>query len=379
MIVEKSAGDRAGKQAEPRQKATVYDNVTTQFNRAAERIGLDPSVRRILGQTTNEIIVHFPVKLDGGAIEMFTGYRVQHNDAQGPYKGGLRFHPSVDINEVRALATWMSWKSALTNIPFGGAKGGIQVDPSKYSRSELEKITRRFTYALGNNIGPEYDIPAPDVNTNAQIMAWILDTYLSTVPPHDRHRCIHVVTGKPIESGGSQGRDKATGQGVVFCIAQWAKDVGVDLGRASVIVQGYGNVGSWAARLLAPFGVKLRAVEDHTGAIYSAEGLDPERLLDHVKQNGGVAGFPGGDRDRPSAVPRDGGGRIHSRCLGESDHGPHGADAEGAARGGRGERSDRPGRRCDPPETRRAPHPGYSLQRGRRDRQLLRVAPEQAE
>ena len=189
-----------------RPKNNLYNNVNKQFNKAADLMDLDTSVRDRLSKTTNEITVNFPVRMDSGKLEMFTGHRVQHCDVLGPYKGGLRYHPAVDINEVRALATWMTWKGAITDIPFGGAKGGIQFDPSKYSKLELERITRRFTFALGNNIGPDYDIPAPDVNTNAQIMAWILDTYLSMMPPHERQRCNHVVTGKPIEAGGIIGR-----------------------------------------------------------------------------------------------------------------------------------------------------------------------------
>jgi glutamate dehydrogenase (NAD(P)+) len=271
---------------------SLYDNVRRQFNKAADLMQLDPSIRKILEVTTNEILVHFPVKMDDGRVEVFTGYRVQHNDALGPFKGGLRFHHSVDVDEVRALATWMTWKSALTHIPFGGAKGGIQIDPSNYSMNELEHISRRFTFALSNNIGPEYDIPAPDVNTNSQIMAWILDTYLSTMPPHDRQRCTHVVTGKPIESGGSLGREKATGQGVVYLIQEWAKDRGFDLNGATYIVQGFGNVGSWTARLMKPLGGKLLAVEDVTGAIFNPEGIDPYLLAEHVKNRGGVIGYP---------------------------------------------------------------------------------------
>lgn len=274
-------------------KASVYDNVTRQFNKAADLMSLDPNIRKILAQTNNEIVVNFPVKMDDGPIKMFVGYRVQHNNVLGPFKGGLRFHPQVDLDEVRALATWMTWKSAIVNIPYGGAKGGIQIDPSKYSFSELERITRRFTYALGHNIGPEYDIPAPDVNTNPQIMAWILDTYLSMVPPKERQGCVHVVTGKPIESGGSLGRDKATGQGVVFCIEEWAKVNNFDLNGATYIVQGFGNVGSWAARLIKAHGSKLIATEDITGGIYNPEGIDPSELTQFVKQNGGVANYPG--------------------------------------------------------------------------------------
>jgi glutamate dehydrogenase (NAD(P)+) len=273
-------------------KASVYENVSRQFDKAADLLGLDPEVRKILSKTTNEIVVNFPVKMDDGRIEMFRGYRVQHNNALGPYKGGLRFHPWVNIDEVRALATWMTWKSAIINIPFGGAKGGIQFDPGNHSARELERITRRFTFALGNNIGPDYDIPAPDVNTNAQIMAWILDTYLSTQPPQERHRCLHVVTGKPIESGGSAGRDKATGQGVVLCIEHWARDHGLDLRGATYTVQGMGNVGSWVARLLKPYGARLIAAEDATGAISHPEGIDADELAHYVQQHRGVAGYP---------------------------------------------------------------------------------------
>jgi glutamate dehydrogenase (NAD(P)+) len=275
------------------EKQSVYDNVTKQYNKAADIINLEPNIRNILANTTNEIVIHFPVKMDNGHIEMFTGYRVQHNNALGPYKGGLRFHPDVDIDEVRALATWMTWKSAIVNIPFGGAKGGIQCDPSKYSANELERISRRFTYALGNNIGPEYDIPAPDVNTNPQIMAWILDTYLSTVPPHERNRCIHVVTGKPIESGGSIGRDKATGQGVVFTLEEWAKHNKIDLSKTTYFVQGFGNVGSWAARLLKQHGSVLVAAEDVSGRIYNPKGIDPDELTRFAQVNNGVIeGYP---------------------------------------------------------------------------------------
>lgn len=280
------------KETKQRRRASLYSNVTRQFNKAASLMALDLNIRKILSKTINEILVHFPVRMDDGRIEMFTGYRVQHNNVLGPFKGGLRFHPSVDIDEVRALATWMTWKSAIANIPFGGAKGGIQFDPSMHSTAELERITRRFTFALGNNIGPEYDIPAPDVNTNSQIMAWILDTYLSTMPPHERQRCIHVVTGKPVESGGSLGRDKATGQGVVFLIEEWAKNRGFDLDGATYMVQGFGNVGSWASRLMKAHGSKLVAVEDVTGQIMNPDGIDPDNLAQYINEHGGVSGYP---------------------------------------------------------------------------------------
>jgi len=275
-----------------RKKTNLYENVIKQLEKAEDIVHFDPDICKILAETMNELIVHFPVKMDGGKVKMLTGYRVQHNNALGPFKGGLRFHPLVDIDKIRALATLMTWKTAIANIPFGGAKGGLQIDPADYSVEELEKITRRFTFALGSNIGPEYDIPSPDVNTNPQIMAWILDTYMSTVTPNERNRCIHVVTGKPIESGGSQGRNKATGQGIVFLVEKWAKDQGFNLEGATYIVQGFGNVGSWAARLMKKNGSKLIAVEDVTGAILNKEGIDPDDLADYVKEHGGVLDYP---------------------------------------------------------------------------------------
>jgi glutamate dehydrogenase (NAD(P)+) len=282
--------DRGG--AGTRVESGLYRNVQRQYDKAADLMKLDPNIRKILANTTNEIVVHFPVKLDDGRVEIFVGYRVQHNNALGPFKGGLRYHPSVNLDEIRALAAWMTWKTAIAGIPFGGGKGGIQIDPSRYSRAELERITRRFAFALGNNIGPEYDIPAPDVNTTPQIMAWILDTYLQLMPAHERHRSTHVVTGKPIESGGSLGRDKATGQGVVYCIEEWARDRGFDLKGATYFIQGFGNVGSWTARLLKPHGCLLLAVEDHTGTMANPQGIDAEALSVWVREKGGIAGYP---------------------------------------------------------------------------------------
>jgi glutamate dehydrogenase (NAD(P)+) len=269
----------------------VYEAVQRQFDKAANLIRLDPAVRKILSAPMNEIVVHFPVRMDDGRVELLTGYRVQHNDALGPFKGGLRFHPALELDEMKALASWMTWKSAIARLPFGGAKGGVQIDPARYSRAEVERITRRFCYALGDNIGPEYDIPAPDVNTNAQIMAWFLDTYQTLRPAHERQRDMHVVTGKPVDSGGSLGRDKATGQGIVYLIERWANERRIGLSRATFTVQGYGNVGSWAARLLARHGAKLVAAEDATGAIANPQELDTEALAVHVRANGGVAGF----------------------------------------------------------------------------------------
>lgn len=274
-----------------KKQSNLYDNVLKQLEKAKNAVPFNEDICRILTETMNEIVVHFPVKMRDGHVRVLTGYRVQHNNALGPFKGGLRFHPDVDIDEIKALAAMMTWKTALTNIPFGGAKGGIQMDPADFSVEEMERISRRFTFALGNNIGPDYDIPAPDVNTNAQIMAWIQDTYMSTVAPTERNRCAHVVTGKPLDSGGSQGREKATGQGIVFLIEKWAKDYNMNLKGATYIVQGFGNVGSWAARLMKRNGSKLIAVEDVTGAIFKQDGLDPDLLASYVKETGGVKGY----------------------------------------------------------------------------------------
>lgn len=270
----------------------IYQNVARQFSRAADLMQLDHDVRSILEKPMNELTVNFPAIMEDGRVEMFTAYRVQHNNVLGPFKGGMRFHPSVDIDEVRALATWMTWKTALIGLPFGGAKGGIQFDPKLYTAKELERITRRFTFALGNSIGPEFDIPAPDMNTGPQIMAWMLDTYLSTRPPGERQTCYHVVTGKPVDLGGSAGRDKATGQGVVFTIERWAEAQDLDLAEATFFVQGFGNVGSWAARLLAETGARLLAVEDASGAIYNPKGIDPVQLLEYSASSAKVADYP---------------------------------------------------------------------------------------
>lgn len=275
-----------------KKKTSMYENVMHEFNKAADKMNLDAGVRKILGTTQNEVVVHFPVKMDDGTIEVFSGYRVQHNNALGPYKGGLRYHPTVDIEAARALATWMTWKSAIAGLPYGGGKGGIKIDPSQYSQAELERITRRFTYALGDNIGPDYDIPAPDVNTNAQTMAWIADTYASTKAPTERLINMHVVTGKPVASGGLEGRDRATGFGVVTSIKKWAEQNNVDLKGKTFLVQGFGNVGYWTAHFLTKEGAKLIAVQDHTGSIFNQNGIDPEVLIAYAKTNkGGVGGF----------------------------------------------------------------------------------------
>lgn len=273
----------------------LFQRVRDQMDRAAEAIGLAPDVRKILSSPACEIGVNFPVKMDDGRVEMFSGYRVQHNNVLGPFKGGIRYHPDVSLDEVRALAAWMTIKCALVDIPFGGGKGGVQVDPATLSRREVERMTRRFVYALGANIGPGYDVPAPDVNTDARTMAWIVDTYAATLPPQERYRALAVVTGKPVSAGGSVGREKATGQGVVDLIEMWASDNRCKVADLTYTVQGFGKVGSWASRILKDKGAKLLAAQDVTGAIraYTAEGLDADVLAEHVKATGGVVWFPG--------------------------------------------------------------------------------------
>lgn len=273
-------------------KQGMLNNVMRQFDHAADIIGLNKNIRKILEVTNNEFVVHFPVRMDSGEVEIFTGYRVQHNNALGPYKGGLRYHPTVDIDAARALAMWMTWKTSLAGLPYGGAKGGIQLDPSKYSQDELQRITRRFTYALGDNIGPELDIPAPDVNTNPQTMAWILDTYMSTKSPNERSKNLHVVTGKPVGAGGSLGRDRATGFGVFLTIKFWAEDKKVALKDKKFIVQGFGNVGYWAAYFLEKEGAKMTAVQDASATIVNDEGITVESLLKYTNGNkGSIQGF----------------------------------------------------------------------------------------
>ncbi len=288
----------------------LFQRVREQMDRAAEVVGLAPEVRKILSSPACEVGVNFPVRMDDGRIEMFSGYRVQHNNVLGPFKGGIRYHPDVSLDEVRALAAWMTIKCALVDIPFGGGKGGVQVDPTTLSRREVERMTRRFVYALGANIGPGYDVPAPDVNTDARTMAWIVDTYAATLPPQERYRALSVVTGKPVSAGGSVGREKATGQGVVDLVECWAQDQRCKVADLSYTVQGFGKVGSWAARILKDKGAKLLAAQDVTGAIrsYTAEGLDADALAEHVKTTGGVAGFPGAQaisREAFFEVPAD--------------------------------------------------------------------------
>ena len=260
-----------------------------QFDLAADRLSLDPGLRRVLREPRRELTVHFPVKMDDGSVQVFTGYRVQHNVGRGPAKGGIRYHQDVTLDEVKALAMWMTWKCAVVAIPYGGGKGGVIVDPKKLSLKEVEALTRRFTTEIEVLIGPERDIPAPDVNTNAQIMAWMMDTYSM----HAGYTVPGVVTGKPISLGGSEGRNEATARGAVYCIVEAADHLGLDLKQARVSVQGFGNAGSIAARLIADEGSTVVAVSDSTGGIHRPDGLDVDRVIAWKQEHGTVQGFPG--------------------------------------------------------------------------------------
>jgi glutamate dehydrogenase (NAD(P)+) len=269
------------------------------FDEAAARLGIDEGMQKVLRSPAREVIVHIPVQLDDGRIELFTGFRVQHSIARGPAKGGIRYAPDVTLDEVRALAAWMTWKCAVTNVPFGGAKGGIVCDPTVLSPAELEKITRRYTAELFEFIGPEIDVPAPDVNTNEQTMAWIMDTYSM----HSRHTQTAVVTGKPIDLGGSRGRTEATGRGCMVVTEQALRRLGLDRSATRVVVQGFGNVGGMAAKLMARAGFKIISIIEYDGAVYNPKGLDIPALMKHRKETGSILDFPEAENiDRDEAM-----------------------------------------------------------------------------
>jgi glutamate dehydrogenase (NAD(P)+) len=267
----------------------AWEVAQRQFDLAAERLDLDPGMRLVLREPRREFTVHFPVHMDDGTVQVFTGYRVQHNLGRGPAKGGIRYHQDVTLDEVKALAMWMTWKCAIVGIPYGGGKGGVIVDPKQLSQKELEGLTRRFFTELEVLVGPEKDIPAPDVNTNAQIMAWMMDTYSM----HAGYTVPGVVTGKPISLGGSEGRNEATARGTVFCIIEAARHLGIELSKARVSVQGFGNAGSIAARLITDEGATVIAVSDSTGGIHDPKGLDIPKVIAWKQEHGTVQGFPG--------------------------------------------------------------------------------------
>lgn len=290
------------------QQYAFFRVIQSYLERASRAIELSDDVTVMLSQPKTELIVHFPVRMDSGQLRMFTGYRIQHNNLLGPYKGGIRYHPDVNLDEVKALAAMMTWKCAVMDIPFGGAKGAVQCDPRALSETERMRLTRRFTHALVGSIGPDHDIPAPDVGTGPQEMAWLLDTYMNAVEAKQKNAQLAVVTGKPISCGGSQGRVKATGQGVIHCLAEWARDHKVDLNGARAIVQGYGNVGAHAAMILDALGTNVVAVSDHSGSLRNDAGIDTLMLMQHVKRTGGIAGFEHADvvtRDEFFATPAD--------------------------------------------------------------------------
>lgn len=269
----------------------AYDNALKQLERVADIIGLDPDIHEILKQPKRILTVSLPIKLDNGTVKNFQGYRVQFNDARGPFKGGIRYHPNVYLDEVKALAAWMTWKCAVADIPYGGAKGGVICDPKHMSLAEKEKLTRRYTSAIADFIGPYRDVPAPDVYTDPQTMAWILDTY-SQIKGYQVPEC---VTGKPIALGGSEGRNNSTARGCVIAAREAAKTVGLQLKGATAAIQGFGNAGSWAAILLEELGVKVVAVSDSKGGIYNRLGLNSKKIEEFKEKTGSVVGFEGTD------------------------------------------------------------------------------------
>ena len=312
-----------------------YHMAVQQFELAAEKLNLSEDMREILRQPKRELTVNFPVRLDNGRIKTFTGYRVQHNVNRGPAKGGIRYSPDVSLDEVKALAMWMTWKCAVVGIPYGGAKGGVICDPKQMTPAELERMTRRFTTEISIIIGPHSDIPAPDMNTNPQVMAWIMDTYSM----HEGFSIPAVVTGKPLSIGGSEGRNEATATGVLFVTRRAAQRLGVPLKGARVSIQGFGNAGSIAARLFHQEGCKVVAVSDTRGGIYNESGLDPYLVLRHKQERGSVVGYPGAQQVRVQdvlAVPCDilipaavegvitteNAERVHARIITEAANGP---------------------------------------------------------
>ncbi len=322
-------------------KPNPFEVAQEQIHIAAQLINLDQGMEAILRQPERELHVHFPIRMDDGTIRVFDGFRVQHSTARGPAKGGIRFHQDVSIDEVKALATWMTWKCAVVDIPYGGGKGGIVVDPKHLSIGELERLSRRFITEIQGIIGPERDIPAPDVNTNSQIMAWMMDQY-------SRNRGYPVpgmITGKPLPLGGSLGRNEATARGLQFVVREAAKERGMSLQGATVVVQGYGNAGNIAARLLADDGARIVAVSDSQGGIYAKDGFDPIKALRYKEEHGSVVGFPNTERVSneqlleipcdilvPAAlegqITADNADRIQAKMIAEAANGPTTPEAD---------------------------------------------------
>ena len=318
-----------------------YDVAVAQFDEAADYLGLSQAQRAILRKPKRELVVNFPVRMDNDEIEMFTGYRVQHNITRGPAKGGIRFSPHVSLDEVRALAMWMTWKCAVVNIPFGGAKGGVICDPQKMSRSELERLTRRYASEISILIGPDSDIPAPDMNTNPQTMAWIMDTYSM----HKGYSVPGVITGKPLAIGGSEGRLEATARGVQFATQAAMRDLDMVPERCSVVVQGFGNVGGIAARLLHAIGCKIVGLSDIAGGVYNPSGIDIPLALRYSQEHGNLLGLPNTEKVSnqellelpcdvliPAALEnqltRENAARVRASLIVEGANGPTTPDAD---------------------------------------------------
>lgn len=312
-----------------------WEMVLAQIDKAAQYLDCDPEIIEKLRYSERALMVSVPVRMDNGRIKVFKGFRVQHNTVRGPAKGGIRYHSEVDLDEITALAAWMTWKCAVMNIPFGGAKGGVQCNPKEMSIGELERLTRRYTAEILNFIGPEKDIPAPDVNTNAQIMAWMMDTYSMQVG----HTVPGVVTGKPLAIGGSEGRSEATGRGVVFTIVEAARKLGLRLDGTTAAIQGLGNVGASAAKHLAREGVTISAVSTSKGGVYCERGLELSSVLDYYREHGNLSGFPGADQltneellalpcdilvpaAMENAIHKGNAGTIRARILAEGANGP---------------------------------------------------------
>jgi glutamate dehydrogenase (NAD(P)+) len=319
---------------------SIFEAMLQEFDGAARILKLEPGIWKILTRPKRQITVSCPVQMDNGEIEVFTGYRVQYNITLGPAKGGIRYHPDVSLDEVTALAAWMTWKCAVAHIPFGGGKGGVVCDPTRMSRRELEALTRRYVAEIIDAIGPEKDVPAPDVNTDDQVMAWVMDTYSM----HVGHTSTAVVTGKPVELGGSLGRREATGRGVMIVTREATRHLGIDLNRASIGIQGFGNVGSVSADLLAKAGARVVAITDWKGGVYNSGGLDIPGMLDYVREHKTVDEFPGGepiDNERlfaldtdvliPAAlenqITADNAGLIRAKIVIEAANGPTTPDA----------------------------------------------------
>jgi glutamate dehydrogenase (NAD(P)+) len=276
----------------------LFDVAVQQFNIAADVLNLEENIRRVLSQCQRELTVHFPVEMDDGSVQVFAGHRVRHNSLPGPTKGGIRYHENVTISEVKALAMWMTWKCAVVGLPYGGAKGGVQVNPKLMSQNEIQNLTRRYTTEIQPFIGPNIDIPAPDVNTNPQIMAWLMDTYSMNVG----YSVPGVVTGKPIELGGSAGRGEATGRGCVFAIEEAAKTSGLSIASSRTVIQGFGNAGSVAARIMSEHGSPVVAVSDSRGGIYNPRGLDLDAVVAHKRRTGSVVDFPAAENVSNEAI-----------------------------------------------------------------------------